>query len=84
MVTILKKLTSLDRELYDFNETQLQQLDKTQDAMQEVLDQYAETFSCSSRRQLTLASYQLQPAFFEVLKLFGNYEASQTYFALNK
>ncbi|MCO6476764.1 MAG: hypothetical protein J5I94_09085 [Phaeodactylibacter sp.] len=72
----------LDAELYEFDEARLRKLASKQDAMEAVLYQFAETFSNANRRQLAIASQSLQPAFFEVLKLFGNFEASQTYFAL--
>ena len=71
----------LDAELFEFDEARLRQLVAKQDAMQAVLDQYAETFSCANRKQLAIASQSLQPVFFDVLILFGNFEASQTYFA---
>ena len=71
----------LDAELFEFDEARLRQLVAKQDAMQAVLDQYAETFSCANRKQLVIASQSLQPVFFDVLILFGNFEASQTYFA---
>ena len=72
----------LDAALFEFDKKQLRELENKQDAMQMVLDHYAETFSCANRSQLAIASQSLQPAFFEVLKLFGSSEASQTYFAL--
>jgi hypothetical protein len=71
----------LDSTLHEFDEARLQQLAYKQDAMEAVLYQFAETFSCASRQQLAVASQSLQPAFFEVLRMFGNFEASQTYFA---
>lgn len=71
----------LDAELYEFDEARLRQLAVRQDAMQEALYDFAETFGSANRRQLAIASQTLQPALLEVLKLFGNFEASQTYFA---
>ncbi|MCB0548680.1 MAG: hypothetical protein KDD19_13960 [Phaeodactylibacter sp.] len=71
----------LDTELYEFDEARARQLVSKQEAMEAVLYQFAETFSNANRRQLAIASQSLQPAFFEVLRLFGNFEASQTYFA---
>ena len=71
----------IDSALHEFDEARLQQLAYKQDAMEAVLLQFAETFSCANRQQLAIASQSLQPAFFEVLRMFGNFEASQTYFA---
>ncbi len=70
-----------DAALYEFDDKRLQQLRSEQKAMEEVLDQFAEIFSCANRQELARASRNLQPAFFEVLKVFGNFENSQTYFA---
>lgn len=71
-----------DAELYEFDENQVRRLVSRQDAMQQVLYEFAETFSTANRRQLAIASQSLQPAFFDVLRLFGNFEATQTFFAL--
>lgn len=70
-----------DAGLYEFDETRLGQLKAKQHVMEEVLVEFAETFSCANRQDLAVASQGLQPAFFEVLRLFGSFEASQTYFA---
>ncbi|HQU59255.1 MAG TPA: hypothetical protein PLU64_08665, partial [Saprospiraceae bacterium] len=73
---------AFDAELYEFDAKKQQQLKEEQRVMREALSQFAEAASYANRLDLAQASSSLQPAFFGVLKLFGSFETSQTYFAL--
>ncbi len=70
-----------DAELYEFDAAQLRQLRTQQKNMEDVLKQYTATLGQANRQAIAEASRELQPAFFELLKLFGKFEASRSYFA---
>lgn len=71
----------IDAELYGFDMDKTNRLIQRQLIMKEVLDGFAASAACADRLEMAKSSNALQPAFLDVLKLFGAFEASQTYFA---
>ena len=49
--------------------------------MAKALGAFAKAVNSAQRKDVALASRQLEPAFEQVLHLFGNFESAQTYFA---
>jgi hypothetical protein len=71
----------LDAALFRFDEEKVNRLAQRQLILKEALGQFAEAADCADRLEIAASSQALQPAFMEVLRLFGAFEASQTHFA---
>ncbi len=70
-----------DAALYEFDAAKLRRLRYEQQRMADALENFAKAVEKADRRKVEEASKALEPAFDEVLRLFGNYEGPQTHFA---
>ena len=70
-----------DAALHEFDADQARQLRHYQQSMAKALGAFAKAVNSAQRKDVALASRQLEPAFEQVLHLFGNFEGAQTYFA---
>lgn len=70
-----------DAALYEFDADQVRQLRHYQQSMAKALDAFAKAVDSAQREDAELASQKLEPAFEQVLHLFGNFEGARTYFA---
>lgn len=70
-----------DQELYDFDDKAVKRLTYEQRAMAEALYTFAKATKRADRRAVATAAKDLMPHYNEVLRLFGDYQSTQTYFA---
>ncbi len=70
-----------DAALYEFDAGDVRQLRYQQQSMKEALDNFAKAVDSAQRDEIEQASQALEPAFGQVLHLFGNFDATKTYFA---
>ncbi|MFN7115421.1 MAG: hypothetical protein ACK4TA_01400 [Saprospiraceae bacterium] len=70
-----------DADLYELNEDQVWKLQATQQSVTEALNVLNAAMDCADRAIVADASADLQLALLEVLRVFGNFEASATYYA---
>ncbi|MBV6652915.1 MAG: hypothetical protein KI786_04120 [Mameliella sp.] len=70
-----------DQELYLFDDQKAKQLKYKQRAMSDALYDFAEATKSADRKNVAIAAKKLLPHYNEVLRLFGDYQSTQTYFA---
>lgn len=75
------QLKPLDAALYDFDEAKLKQLKYRQQALATALHAFGEAVGHADRTLIEQRAQALMPAFQKVLRLFGDYESTQHYFA---
>jgi hypothetical protein len=76
---IMKK--PFDQELYYFDDQAVKRLTYEQRAMAEALYTFAKATNRADRNAVATAAKDLMPHYNEVLRLFGDYQSTQTFFA---
>lgn len=73
-----------DAELYQLDASRLEQLTAAQSALRRRLDRFNKVMDEAQQPQMKLACDAIAPALWSGVRLFGDYNASRTYFADNK
>lgn len=72
-----------DAELHGFDEQKLALYLARQKSLERALNHFVEMVECADREAILAASWEVEAAFNEILRLFGRFETLPTFFAIN-